>query len=93
VIVIFILRKITRGTRHGQGNFGTVPNRLLLTFTPRAYAEFFMDRVELSKAVNPESPKFTDKINELRRNTQSMSRFQAPGMSKIGGITRSLLMT
>jgi quercetin dioxygenase-like cupin family protein len=58
---------IPRGTPHGQGNFGTVPNRVLLTFTPSAYEEFFMDRVELFKSVKPESPEFTDKINELRR--------------------------
>ena len=58
---------IPRGTPHGQGNFGTSPNKVLLTFTPSAYEEFFMDRVELFKTVKPDSPEFTDRFNELRR--------------------------
>lgn len=58
---------IPRGTPHGQGNFSTVPNRFLLTFTPSAYEEFFRDRVELFKTVKPDSPEYTDKFNELRR--------------------------
>lgn len=58
---------IPRGTPHGQGNFGTVPNRILLTFTPSAYEDFFRDRIELFKTVKPESPEFTDRFNELRR--------------------------
>jgi quercetin dioxygenase-like cupin family protein len=58
---------IPRGTPHGQGNFGTVPTRILLTFTPSAYEQFFRDRVELFKTVKPTDPKFTDRFNELRR--------------------------
>ena len=58
---------IPRGTPHGQGNFGTVPNKVLLTFTPSAYEEFFRDRIELFKTVKPDSPEFTDRFNELRR--------------------------
>ncbi len=58
---------IPRGTPHGQGNFGTVPNRIVLTFTPSAYEEFFRDRVELFKTVKPGSSEFTDKFNALRK--------------------------
>lgn len=58
---------IPRGTPHGQANFGTVPTRLLLTFRPSAYEEFFKDRVELFKTIKPDDPEFTAKFNELRR--------------------------
>ena len=58
---------IPRGTPHGQGTFGTVPTRVLITFTPSAYEEFFRDRIELFKTVKPDSPEFIDKFNELRR--------------------------
>jgi quercetin dioxygenase-like cupin family protein len=58
---------IPRGMPHGQGNFGTVPTRILLTFTPSAYEQFFMDRVELFKTIKPDSSAFTEKFNELRR--------------------------
>jgi len=58
---------IPRGTPHGQGNFGTVPTRILITFTPSAFEEFFRDRVELFKTVKPDSPEYTDKFNELRK--------------------------
>ncbi len=58
---------IPRGTPHGQGNFGTAPTKVLLTFTPSAYEQFFRDRVELFKTVKPDSPEFTDKFNELRK--------------------------
>ncbi|MBN9380229.1 MAG: cupin domain-containing protein [Chitinophagaceae bacterium] len=58
---------IPRGTPHGQANFGTVPTRVLLTFRPSAYEQFFRDRIELFKTVKPGSAEFTDKFNELRR--------------------------
>jgi quercetin dioxygenase-like cupin family protein len=58
---------IPRGTPHGQGNFTTAPTRVLLTFTPSAYEQFFRDRVELFKTVKPDSPEFTDRFNKLRR--------------------------
>src|SRR5688572_29098013 len=58
---------IPRGTPHGQGNFTTVPTRILLTFTPSAYEQFFRDRVELFKTVKPDSPEFIDRFNDLRR--------------------------
>ncbi|HEY5823204.1 MAG TPA: cupin domain-containing protein [Cyclobacteriaceae bacterium] len=58
---------IPRGTPHGQGNFGTIPTRVVLTFTPSAYEEFFKDRVELFKTVKPDGPEFTDRFNGLRK--------------------------
>lgn len=58
---------IPRGTPHGQGNFGNVPIRILITFTPSAFEEFFKDRVELFKTVKPDSPEYTDRFNELRK--------------------------
>ncbi len=58
---------IPRGTPHGQANADTVPTRVLLTFTPSAYEQFFRDRVELAKTMKPDDPAFTDKFNELRR--------------------------
>ena len=58
---------VPRGTPHGQGNFGTVPTRVLLTFTPAGFDEFFRDRVELFKTVKPGDPTFAEKFNELRK--------------------------
>ena len=58
---------VPRGTPHGQGNFGNVPTRVLLTFTPGGFDEFFKDRVELFKITKPGAPEFLDKFNELRR--------------------------
>ena len=58
---------VPRGTPHGQGNFGAVPTRVLLTFTPGGFDEFFRDRVELYKTIKPDHPEFSKKFNELRR--------------------------
>jgi quercetin dioxygenase-like cupin family protein len=58
---------VPRGTPHGQGNFGTVPTRVLLTFTPAGFDEFFKDRVQLFKTVKPGDPTFVEKFNELRK--------------------------
>lgn len=43
---------IPRGTPHGQVNFGTVPNKSLLTFTPSAFEQFFRDRIALNLSTN-----------------------------------------
>ena len=58
---------VPKGTPHGQGNFGKVPTRVLLTFTPAGFDEFFKDRVELFRTIKPGSPQFADKFNELRK--------------------------
>ena len=62
---------VPRGTPHGQGNFGYVPTRVLLTFTPGGFDEFFRDRVELYKTIKPDHPEFSNKFNELRRKHSS----------------------
>jgi len=61
----FIL--IPRGTPHGQGNFGTVPVRLLLTIAPSGFEQMFVDRIELFKTIKPDDPKFKGKFDEIRR--------------------------
>lgn len=61
----FIL--IPRGTPHGQGNFGTVPVRLLLTISPSGFEQMFVDRIELFKTIKPTDSKFKGKFDEIRR--------------------------
>jgi len=58
---------IPKGTPHGQGNFGKVPVKLLLTIRPSGFEKMFKDRVELNKTVKPDNPAFKDKFNEIRR--------------------------
>ena len=58
---------VPRGTPHGQGNFGKVPTRVLLTFTPGGFDEFFRDRVDLFKNVKPGDPEFLNNFNRLRK--------------------------
>lgn len=57
---------IPRGTPHGQGNFTEKPVRLLTTFTPGGFDEFFRDRVELFKGVKPGDVRFQKSFDELR---------------------------
>src|SRR2546423_10483450 len=58
---------IPRGTPHGQGNFGKVPVKLLLTIKPSGFEQVFKDRVELFKTVKPDNPEFPKKFDEIRR--------------------------
>jgi len=57
---------IPRGTPHGQGNFTKNPVRLLTTFTPGGFDQFFRDRVELFKTTKPGDSAFQEKFDELR---------------------------
>jgi quercetin dioxygenase-like cupin family protein len=57
---------IPRGTPHGQGNFTKTPVRLLTTFTPGGFDQFFRDRVDLFKTVKPGDPTFQQKFDKLR---------------------------
>jgi len=61
----FIL--IPRGTPHGQGNFGTVPVRLLLTIRPSGFEQMFVDRIELFKTTKPGDATFGAKFNAIRK--------------------------
>lgn len=56
---------IPRGTPHGQGNFGKVPVKVLLTMTPGGFEHSFRDRAELIKTVKPDSPDFVKKREEM----------------------------
>ena len=58
---------IPRGKPHGLANFGNVPAKILVTFTPSAYDQFFRERVELFKTVKPGSPLFVEKFSDLRK--------------------------
>ncbi len=57
---------IPRGTPHGQGNFGKVPVRVLLTMTPSGFEQSFKDRAELFKTVKPDHPDYAKKREEIR---------------------------
>ena len=57
---------IPRGTPHGQGNFTANPVRLLTTFTPGGFDQFFRDRVELFTTTKPGDAGFKEKFNQLR---------------------------
>jgi len=57
---------IPRGTPHGQGNFGKVPVKVLLTMTPSGFEKSFKDRAELFKTVKPDSPDYKKKREEIR---------------------------
>lgn len=58
---------IPRGTPHGQGNFSTVPVKLLLTMHPSGFEHHIKDRVELFKTVKPDSPEFPKRMDLLRK--------------------------
>lgn len=57
---------IPRGTPHGQGNFTAEPVRLLTTFAPGGFDQFFEDRVALFKVTKPEDPAFRTQFDQLR---------------------------
>ena len=57
---------IPRGTPHGQGNFTDKPVRLLTTFAPGGFDDFFRDRVDLFKSTKPGDPQFKGRFDELR---------------------------
>lgn len=57
---------IPRGTPHGQGNFGKVPVRVLLTMTPSGFEQQFKDRAELFKTIKPDHPDYKKKREEIR---------------------------
>lgn len=58
---------IPRAMPHGLANLGTVPAKILVTFTPSAYDQFFKERVELFKTIKPDNPQFAEKFSELRK--------------------------
>ena len=57
---------IPRGTQHGQGNFTDKPVRLLTTFAPGGFDDFFRDRVDLFKSTKPGDAQFKRRFDELR---------------------------
>ena len=58
---------IPRGTVHAQGSADGQPVRLLTTLSPGAFEQFFLDRVELAKAVGRDDPGFQDRMLEIVR--------------------------
>ena len=58
---------IPRGTVHAQGSADDRPVRLLTTFSPGAFEQFFIDRVALAKSVQRSDPGFQQKILEIVR--------------------------
>ncbi len=60
---------VPRGTAHAQGNFGKVPVKILITFTPGGFEQSFKDRIELFKTVKPDHPDFRKKRQELTKKS------------------------
>lgn len=58
---------IPRGTVHAQGSADGNPVKLLATFSPGAFDQFFLDRVELAKTVPRSDPAFQDRMMEVVR--------------------------
>ena len=58
---------IPRGTVHAQGSADETPVRLLATFSPGAFDQFFIDRVELAKSVTRSDPGFQQRLVEIVR--------------------------
>jgi mannose-6-phosphate isomerase-like protein (cupin superfamily) len=56
---------IPRATPHGQGNFGKVPVRFIVTFTPGGYERRFRERIEISKTAKSDAD-FQKKLIESR---------------------------
>ncbi|MDQ3131890.1 MAG: cupin domain-containing protein [Acidobacteriota bacterium] len=61
---------VPRGTAHAQGNFGKVPVKVLITFTPGGFEQSFKDRVELFKTVKPDNPNFRKMREELTKKSK-----------------------
>jgi quercetin dioxygenase-like cupin family protein len=62
---------IPRGTTHGQGNFGKVPVKVILTVSPGGYEQRFRERIELYKTTKPGDPDFQKKLVGSRGNVDS----------------------
>ena len=58
---------IPRGTPHAQGNPAGQPVRLLTTFSPGGFDQFFVDRTELFKRAKRGTPEFSEGMRELRK--------------------------
>jgi len=61
---------VPRGTAHAQGNFGKVPVKVLITFTPGGFEQSFKNRVELFKTVKPDNPNFRKMREELTKKSK-----------------------
>lgn len=66
---------IPRGTPHSQGNATRAPVKLLTTFSPGGFEDFFLDRVELFKTMKRGSPGFG---GEMRKLLDKHSRWIQP---------------
>lgn len=56
---------VPKGTPHGQANTGKVPVRVLITFAPGGFEQFFLDRVKLAETVKPGDPDFVPRMMAL----------------------------
>lgn len=61
---------VPRGTAHAQGNFGKVPVKVLITFTPGGFEQSFKDRIELFKTLKPDHPEFRNMRQELSKKSK-----------------------
>jgi len=61
---------VPRGTAHAQGNFGKVPVKVLITFTPGGFEQSFKNRVELFKTVKPDHPDYRKMREELTKKSK-----------------------
>jgi quercetin dioxygenase-like cupin family protein len=69
---------IPRGTAHAQGNFASVPVRLLLSITPSGFEGHIKGRVELHKTIKPDNPQFQMKLDSLRKKNAKYIEFLGP---------------
>lgn len=70
---------IPRGTAHAQGNAGDGPLRLLTSFAPGGFEQFFVDRAELFKRAERGTPEFSRGMGELRsKHAQWIQAADAP---------------
>ena len=53
---------IPRGTVHAQGSADDRPVRLLVTLSPGAFEQFFLDRVELAKSIQRSDAGFQERL-------------------------------
>ncbi len=71
---------IPQGTPHGQGNFGKVPVKVLLTMTPGGFEQSFKDRAELFKTIKPDHADY--KKNVRKSGASMIRRVQVSGILK-----------
>ena len=69
---------VPRGTPHSQGNRGTVPVKLLTTFTPGGFEQFFVDRVELHRTVKRGDADFQARMLQLLQKHSKWIRPASP---------------